>query len=207
MKRPLVVGLTGGIGSGKSAAAQMFAECGAAIVDTDAIAHALTGPQGAAMPALVQAFGPEIQQPNGALDRAAMRQRIFSSPTEKTRLESILHPMIRQESDQQVAATIAAQAPYVVLVAPLLIESGSYRQRVDRVVVVDCPEAVQIARVQARNGFTEAEVRDILVTQASRADRLAVADHVIDNSGDLSHLQQQVRELDAKLSRTNVDGA
>ena len=207
MKRSLVVGLTGGIGSGKSAAAQMFAECGAAIVDTDAIAHALTGPQGAAMPALVQAFGPEIQQPNGALDRAAMRQRIFSSPTEKTRLESILHPMIRQESDQQVAATIAAQAPYVVLVAPLLIESGSYRQRVDRVVVVDCPEAVQIARVQARNGFTEAEVRDILVTQASRADRLAVADHVIDNSGDLSHLQQQVRELDAKLSRTNVDGA
>lgn len=207
MKRSLVIGLTGGIGSGKSAAARMLAECGATIVDTDAIAHTLTGPHGAAMPVLTQAFGPDIQRADGGLDRAAMRQRVFSSATDKAKLESILHPLIRQESDRQVAAAIAAQPPYVVLVVPLLIESGTYRQRVDRIVVVDCPEALQIARVQARNGFTETEVRDILVTQASRAERLAAADHVIDNSGDLSQLQQQVRDLDAKLRRPDVDGA
>lgn len=199
MKRPWVIGLTGGIGSGKSAAAQIFAECGAAIVDTDAIAHTLTAPGGSAMPALVAAFGPGIQRADGGLDRAAMRQRVFASPPDKTRLENILHPLIRQESDKQVEAAIQQQPPYVVLVVPLLIESGTYRQRVDRVVVVDCPETLQISRVQARNGFSAAEVRAILVTQASRTERLAAADHVIVNDGDLPHLQAQVRQLDAIL--------
>ena len=194
-----VIGLTGGIGSGKSAAAEAFAAHGAAVVDTDAIAHRLTAAGGAALPALAAAFGPTIIASDGALDRAAMRQRVFAEPAERQRLESILHPLIRQESDHQVAAARASGVPYVILMVPLLVESGTYRERVDRIVVVDCTESTQVARVMARNGFSAAQVQAILAAQASRSDRLAVADDVVDNDSDFVHLQEQVALLDRKF--------
>jgi dephospho-CoA kinase len=194
-----VIGLTGGIGSGKSAAADAFAAHGATVVDTDAIAHQLTAAGGAALPALAAAFGPTIIAADGALDRAAMRQRVFAEPAERQRLEGILHPLIREESDRQVAAARASGVPYVILMVPLLVESGSYRERVNRIVVVDCSESTQVARVMARNGFSEEQVRAILAAQASRSARLAVANEVVDNDGSLVHLQEQVAQLDHKF--------
>lgn len=189
---PYVVGLTGGIGSGKSTVADLFVARGAALVDTDAIAHELTGPQGAAMAAIAEAFGPAVVDARGALDRAAMRRQVFADATARQRLEAILHPLIRAESDRRCQA---ARAPYVILAVPLLVESGSYRERVQRVLVVDCPEAVQVARVMARNGLGEAEVQAILAAQASRQQRLAVADDVVDNGGDAAALVPQVERL------------
>lgn len=189
---PYVVGLTGGIGSGKSTVADLFVARGAALVDTDAIAHELTGPHGAAMAAIAEAFGSAVVDARGALDRAAMRRQVFADATARQRLEAILHPLIRAESDRRCQA---ARAPYVILAVPLLVESGSYRERVQRVLVVDCPEAVQVARVKARNGLGEAEVQAILAAQASRQQRLAVADDVVDNGGDAAALVPQVERL------------
>ncbi|MBI2306068.1 MAG: dephospho-CoA kinase [Rhodocyclales bacterium] len=187
-----VVGLTGGIGSGKSTVAGLFVAHGAALVDTDAVAHALTAPGGAAMPALRAAFGDAVVRADGALDRAAMRARVFTEPAAKARLEGILHPLIRAEADRQVHAT---SAPYVILAVPLLVESGSYGERCDRILVVDCAEATQLARVVARNGMSEAEVRAIMATQVTRAARLAAADDVIDNDGPPDSLPAQVDRL------------
>ena len=192
---PYVVGLTGGIGSGKSAAADRFGELGAAIVDTDAIAHALTGPGGQAIPAIRAAFGDAVITPDGALDRKAMRDRAFADPNERRRLEAILHPAIGAESARQVSA---ARAPYVVLVVPLLVESGKYRERCNSLCVVDCPVDVQVARVMTRSRLPEEQVRAIMATQASREQRLAAADEVIDNSGDLATLVAQVDRLHEK---------
>ncbi|QEL63947.1 dephospho-CoA kinase [Oryzomicrobium terrae] len=197
MPPPFVVGLTGGIGSGKSAVAERFAARGAAIVDTDAIAHALTGPGGAAMAAIAAAFGPGVMRGDGALDRPAMRRLAFSDPAARQRLEAILHPLIRTESARQTEAA-AAGHPYVLLAVPLLIESGSYRERCRRILVVDCPEALQITRVMARNQLSEDEVRAILAAQASRAERLAAADDVITNDGRLEQLDGQVAALDQR---------
>ncbi|WP_374604553.1 dephospho-CoA kinase [Niveibacterium sp.] len=194
--RPLVVGLTGGIGSGKSAAAERFAALGAAIVDTDQIAHQLTAAGGDAIPALQQAFGPQIIGADGALDRAAMRALAFGEPSARQRLEGILHPMIRARSDAAVAA--AQAAPYVVLVVPLLVESGGYRSRCDRIAVVDVPEALQLERVMRRSGLAREQVEAIMAAQASRAQRRAIADDLIDNSGDIAALQRQVDELDRR---------
>ncbi len=200
-----VVGLTGGIGSGKSAAADRFAALGAAIVDTDRIAHQLTGPEGAAMPALVEAFGEAIRTADGALDRPAMRARVFADPAERQRLEGILHPLIRTESDRQVAAAQAGGSPYILLVVPLLIESGNYRARTARIAVVDCPTAVQIARVMQRSGLAYDEVERILAAQATRARRIAAADDVIDNGGSLVEMQHRVDALDRSYrSNTGV---
>jgi dephospho-CoA kinase len=187
-----IVGLTGGIGSGKSTVADLFVQHGAALVDTDAIAHELTGPGGAAIPALRQAFGAIALRPDGGLDRAAMRNLVFSDATAKARLEAILHPMIRAESASRCAAM---NAPYVVFAVPLLIESGTYRERCDRILVVDCQESTQLARVMARNGMSEAEVRAILAAQASRQARLAAADDVIDNDGSPEALPAQIEKL------------
>ncbi|MCM2312858.1 MAG: dephospho-CoA kinase [Steroidobacteraceae bacterium] len=192
---PYVVGLTGGIGSGKSAAADRFAELGAAIVDTDAIAHALTGPDGQAIRAIRAAFGDAVITPDGALDRKAMRDRAFADPNERRRLEAILHPAIGAESARQVSA---ARAPYVVLVVPLLVESGKYRERCNSLCVVDCPVEVQIARVMTRSHLPEEQVRAIMATQASREQRLAAADEVIDNGSDLATLITQVDRLHEK---------
>ncbi|MBK9444668.1 MAG: dephospho-CoA kinase [Betaproteobacteria bacterium] len=187
-----VVGLTGGIGSGKSTVADLFVQRGAALVDTDAIAHELTGPGGVAMPALCAAFGDAIRRPDGGLDRASMRRLVFADVTAKLRLEAILHPLIRRESERRCTS---ASAAYVILAVPLLIESGSYRERCDRILVVDCSEETQLSRVVARSGMEAAEVRAIMATQASRPVRLAAADDCIDNEGGPAALAEQVEKL------------
>jgi dephospho-CoA kinase len=196
-RRPYVVGLTGGIGSGKSAAADEFARLGATLVDTDLIAHRLTGPGGAALPAIQRLFGEGFVLPSGAMDRKRMRERVFADTAARKSLEGVLHPMIRDESERQIAA---ADGPYVVHVVPLLVESGHYRRRVDRILVVDCPEATQLARVRARSGLSADEAQDIVRSQASRAERLAAADDVIDNGGTLEDLRKQVAVLHVKYA-------
>ena len=187
-----IVGLTGGIGSGKSAAANLFEEFGAAVVDTDAIAHELTAPGGKAIGLIRDAFGDEVIDARGALDRAAMRRKVFADAQAKIRLEAILHPMIRNEADRRSAASTA---PYVVLVVPLLVESGGYRNRVRRIAVVDCPEEVQVARVMSRSGLSAEEARAIMAAQVRREVRLALADDVIDNGGEMAALRPQVEAL------------
>ena len=193
-KRPYIVGLTGGIGSGKSAATAHFAALGASVVDTDLIAHALTAPGGAAIEAIRRTFGADMLTPDGSLDRAAMRALAFQRPAARRQLEAILHPMIRDESTRQCRE---ASGPYVVVAVPLLIESGTYRERCNRICVVDCPEDLQVARVRQRNSLPEEQVRSIMAAQASRAQRLAAADDVIDNSGTLAELEAQVERLHA----------
>lgn len=189
-----VVGLTGGIGSGKSAAADEFARLGATVVDTDAIAHELTQAGGAAVPQVRRLFGDEYVEAGGAMDRARMRALAFRDAAARKRLEALLHPMIRAESARRIAA---AAGPYVLHVVPLLIESADYRQRVARVLVVDCAPEAQIARVRQRSGLAKDEVARIIGAQIKREDRLAAADDVIDNSGTLDALHKQVRELHA----------
>jgi dephospho-CoA kinase len=186
------VGLTGGIGCGKSTVADLFAALGATIVDTDVIAHALTAPQGAAMPAIVAEFGPDFAQPDGALDRARMRTLVFSDATARARLEAILHPRIRAATE---AAGQAATGAYVIYVVPLLIESGSWRERVTRVLAIDCSEDTQVARVMQRSHLSADEVRAIMATQVTRARRLAEADDVVDNDAGLDALRTQVQAL------------
>ena len=190
-----IVGLTGGIGSGKSAAGQVFEELGIALIDTDAIAHALTGPGGAAMVPILAAFGADYLTPEGALDRARMRALVFADTAKKHKLESILHPMIRAQTNEFVQA---ARSPYVMLMVPLLVESKDYRQRCQRILVVDCAEEEQIERVKARSGLTSEQVRAIMANQVSREARLAAADDVIDNSRDLAHLRRQAAALHAR---------
>ncbi len=189
-----VVGLTGGIGSGKSAVADLFAEHGVVVIDTDAIAHQLTAPGGASMPAIRAEFGAAVATPEGALDRAAMRSIVFADASARKRLEAILHPMIRSESERRLAS---ADSPYAILMVPLLVESGDYRKRVDRVAVVDCREQTQIDRVMQRNGLARPEVERILAAQATRAERLAAADDVIDNDGALAELAPRIERLHA----------
>ena len=189
------VGLTGGIGSGKSSAADCFALLGAAVVDTDAISHELTRPGGAAIGKLRAEFGDECLSADGALDRAAMRRRVFGDPDARRRLEAVLHPLIRETALTRVAA---AQAPYVVVVVPLLLETGAYRAIIQRVLVVDCDEATQVRRTMARSGLSEQDVRAIMAAQLPRAVRLARADDVIHNDGDLEALRRQAAALHAQ---------
>jgi dephospho-CoA kinase len=192
MATPFAVGLTGGIGCGKSTVADMFAARGAGIVDTDVLAHQLTAPGGAAMPALVQEFGANFATPDGALDRTRMRDLVFADPGARARLEGILHPMI---SAATMDAAMSVAGAYVIFVVPLLVESGTWRSRVQRVLAIDCQEATQIARVMARNGLPEAQVKAIMAAQASRTQRLAAADDVIDNDGGQDALAPQVDRL------------
>ncbi|KVG66655.1 dephospho-CoA kinase [Burkholderia pseudomultivorans] len=172
------VGLTGGIGSGKTTVADLFAARGATLVDTDLIAHRITAPGGLAMPAIEQAFGPDFVAADGSLDRARMRTLIFSDDDARRRLEAITHPLIRAETDREARE---AQGAYVIYVVPLLVESGNWKTRADRVLVVDCPVETQIARVMRRNGFTREQVEAIIARQATREARLAAADDVIVN--------------------------
>ena len=197
-----IVGLTGGIGSGKSTVAELFVEQGAALVDTDAIAHELTGPGGEAMPALVAAFGAQVARPDGGLDRAAMRRLVFADPSAKARLEGILHPLIGQLAAERCQS---APTPYVILAVPLLIESGTYRARCDRIVVVDCPESLQVERVMSRSGIGRDEVLAIMAAQASRAERLAVADDVVLNDGERAKIDPQVRTIHQKYLRLSAE--
>ena len=191
-KAAFSVGLTGGIGCGKSTVAELFAGLGATIVDTDAIAHSLTAPQGAAMPAILAEFGPDFATQEGALDRARMRSLVFSDAGARGRLEAILHPRIR---DATAAAAAIASGPYVIFAVPLLIESGTWRERVSRVLAVDCSEDTQVARVMQRSGLSADQVRAIMATQVTRAQRLAAADDVIDNDDGLEALLPQVTRL------------
>ncbi|VWC20409.1 dephospho-CoA kinase [Burkholderia pseudomultivorans] len=172
------VGLTGGIGSGKTTVADLFAARGATLVDTDLIAHRITAPGGLAMPAIKQAFGPDFVAADGSLDRARMRTLIFSDDDARRRLEAITHPLIRAETDREARE---ARGAYVIYVVPLLVESGNWKTRADRVLVVDCPVETQIARVMRRNGFTREQVEAIIARQATRDARLAAADDVIVN--------------------------
>ncbi len=193
--RRFVVGLTGGIGSGKSTVAEMFAARGAAIIDTDVIAHGLTAPGGAAMNAIHAEFGAAFLTPDGALDRSKMRNYVFAQPDARARLEAILHPLIRSETER---AAQQARGEYLMLVVPLLVESGNWRQRLDRVLVVDVPEEMQVRRVILRSGLPEAQVRAIMAAQATRQARLAAADDIIDNGGDALALVPQVERLHAQ---------
>ena len=187
-----VVVLTGGIGSGKTAVSDRFQQLGAEIVDTDIIARELTGAGAEAMSHIVARFGADVLAPNGSLDRARMRARAFGDSQVKGDLEAILHPMIRACAAEMVAA---ASRPYVVLVVPLLLETGAYRDIADRILVVDCPESVQIERTMARSQLSRTEVERILAAQTTREARLAIADDVIENDAGLDSLAKNVGRL------------
>ncbi len=198
LRRPCI-GLTGGIGSGKSAVADMLREWGAAVIDADALAHELTASGGEAIAAIRAAFGESMITPDGALDRSRMRELAFADPAQRARLEAILHPLI---GERLRALAQSLPGPYVVLVVPLLVESlARWRERVDRIVVVDCPPELQLARVMRRSGLEAAQVRSILRAQATREQRLAAADEVIDNSSDLETLRARALELHRRMLR------
>ena len=190
------IGLTGGIGSGKSTVADRFAELGAAVIDTDVIAHELTGPDGRAMPAIIATFGSEIINSTGAMDRAAMRDRVFADPEARRTLEAILHPMIRAESALRLQAVTA---PYALLVVPLLVENlASYQHLLNCIAVVDSEESQQIARIASRSGLSKEQAKSILAAQASQASRLQIADDLIENRGDIMALDHQIQRLHHK---------
>ena len=181
---PLHIGLTGGIGSGKSTVGQMLQERGAAVIDADAIARSVTAAQGLAIPAIAQSFGADFITPDGALDRERMRAHVFSHPEAKKALETIIHPLVAQETQSQAEHAIANGYRTLVFDVPLLVESGArWRAQVDRVLVVDCLEETQIQRVMARNGWKREAVQAVISAQASRAQKLAAADWVIHNDG------------------------
>jgi dephospho-CoA kinase len=189
--------LTGGIGSGKSTVASLLQAAGARIVDTDAISHQLTAAGGPAMSAIAREFGPAFVATDGALDRARMRALVFSDPQAQQRLQAILHPLIREQAKS--SALSPTDAPYTLVVVPLLFESGQYRDWLQRVIVVDCPEQQQIERTVRRSGLDEATVRAIMSRQMDRATRLSQADEVIRNDGDLARLQSQTANLHKRL--------
>lgn len=189
---PFCVGLTGGIGSGKSFAARLFQALGAGVVDVDDISHALTRPGGAAIQEIIRQFGRDFIAADGSLDRAQMRELVFKDPQAKDRLEAILHPLIGQQARDQVAH---AREPYVLLVVPLLLEKNAYHELVQRIAVVDCSEQMQIERTMRRSSISESAVRAIMASQLARADRLAKADDILHNDGGEEALRQQVTRL------------
>ena len=196
----LRLGLTGGIGSGKSTVAQMLAARGAAVIDSDAIARSVTAANGSAMPAIREAFGTEFVNPDGALDRERMRALVFSDPGAKLRLEAIVHPLVGLATQAQAQAAIQAGHTLLVFDVPLLVESPRWRKLVDQVLVVDCLETTQIERVIARSGLTREAVHNIIQAQATRAQRLAAADITVFNDGlDLAQLQHAVNGLALKV--------
>ncbi len=192
----LRVGLTGGIGCGKSTVAAGFAALEVPLIDTDAIAHQLTGVDGSAMPAIHAAFDDAVVQTDGALDRLEMRRRVFSNPAARTKLETILHPLILQHVQRQLQSMPAV--PYVLIVVPLLLETPGYRSIVDRVLVVDCLETQQIARASTRDGLSNADIQAVMAAQLDRDARLAGADDIVHNTGDPTYLQQQILPLHHK---------
>ena len=189
---PAAVGLTGGIGSGKSTVAALLKSMGAAVVDTDDISHRLTGPGGAAMGAIRAAFGSGYVTSGGALDREAMRSLVFADPKARARLESILHPAIRRAADAELTQV---RGPYALVVIPLLFETRGYLERLARVLVVDCPEFLQVKRTAARGGLLEDEVRAIMAAQWPRWRRLQMADDVVWNGGEEAALRPQCERV------------
>ena len=194
-----LIGLTGGIGSGKTTVSNQLGKLGAGIIDTDVIAHQITAPNGPAIESIRQHFGPDYIDANGALDRVKMRTLVFANPEAKKALEAITHPLIRQETIKQALQKTKDGAPYLVFVVPLLLESGTWIDLIDRLVAVDCPVETQISRVMQRNNLPRAEVEKILQSQASREDRLAHADFVIENQGSLDQLIEEVNQLNQKI--------
>ncbi len=190
------IGLTGGIGSGKSTVGRMLTACGAALLDADEISRQLTAPGGAALAALAKRFGARSIAADGAMDRDYMRQLAFGDPAVKQQLEAIIHPLVGQEALRQSREAVAARRACIVFDIPLLVESGRWRQQLDRVLVVDCSEATQIERVMARNGLAREMVEKIMAAQASRSQRVTAADFCICNDGlSLAALELQVRQL------------
>lgn len=200
---PLVIGLTGGIGSGKTSAAEFFSALGADVIDTDEIAHQLTQPQGAAIAPIRRAFGEDFITADGALNRKKMRTLVFSDGASRQRLETILHPLICVEAARRAALS---SAPYIMMVVPLLLEAGNYREMVRRILVVDCNEQSQVERAMARGRLGEQEVHAIMAAQISRRERLLQADDVIVNNLDMTHLRQQVETLHQKYLALSSKG-
>ncbi len=188
------IGLTGGIGSGKSTFGSLLVDRGFAYIDADAISRQLTGVNGAALSQIRQVFGEDFIAPDGSMDRNKMRALIFAQPQAKAQLQDILHPLVRSTMAEQEAQLMSAGKPWVVLDIPLLVESAAWQQQLDGVLVVDCSEDRQIARVMARNGWTREEVQAVMSAQASRQERLAAATWVIDNdSDDMQALKRQAQ--------------
>lgn len=196
----LRIGLTGGIGSGKSTVASIFSKCGAIVIDADAISRQVTAPGGMAIKPVAEEFGDHMIRPDGAMDRELMRQLVFDDQSARMRLEAIIHPLVRQETVRQYKDAASAGSPCVIFDLPLLVESGRRRQQLDRVVVVDCSEATQIRRVIARSGLNAETVEKIIKEQASRGQRLSAADVSIYNDGiSLETLDGEVRQLAARF--------
>ena len=201
---PFCVGVTGGIGSGKSRAAALFGKLGADVVDTDDISHEITAAGGSAMPAIVKAFGATVAATDGSMDRAAMRRLVFEKSDARKQLENVLHPQIRERARNRV---MASTAPYVLLVVPLLLETGSYRDLIRRVLVIDCDESLQISRAMQRSNLTADAVRAIMAAQLPRRQRLAGADDVICNDGDIAQLRTQVTDLHQQYLKLAANGS
>lgn len=181
------LGLTGGIGSGKSTVARLFAACGAFVIDADVVSRGVTGKEGLAMPAIVEQFGPQVLASDGALDRQVMREIVYASPTARQHLERIVHPFVEKEMERQALEAERLNVPCVVFEVPLLVENLDYwRPRLDAILVIDCPERVQMDRVMLRDGLSEEDVRKILLAQVNREQRLAAADFVIRNGDDVT---------------------
>jgi len=203
--QPLRIGLTGGIASGKTTVASLFARRGIVVIDTDEIAHAIVEPGHPALDRVVEAFGRDVLDASGALDRRRLRTRVFADPTERRRLETILHPLILDEMARRSAS---APGPYQILVIPLLAETGR-SEHVDRVLMVDCPIEIQARRLLARDAENEPQALAMIAAQATREQRLALADDIILNDGDLDALESRVQALDDKyrgLSRSSRRG-
>lgn len=194
-----LIGLTGGIGSGKTAVSDMLGELGAGIIDTDLISHQITAPGGKAIPLIAKAFGADFIDPQGALIRSKMRTLVFEDPSARKVLEQITHPLIQEETSKQALKLAKSGAPYLVFVVPLLIESGSWVKLIDYLVVVDCSEETQIQRVMHRNNMARSDVENVLKAQTSRNARLAAANAVIENQGGLDELKSEVLKLHQQL--------
>ncbi|QWE23593.1 dephospho-CoA kinase [Polynucleobacter sp. AP-Jannik-300A-C4] len=193
------IGLTGGIGSGKTAVSDLLDKLGAGVIDTDLISHQITAPGGKAIPLITKEFGADFIDPQGALDRPKMRALVFADSNARQALEKITHPLIQQETAKQAFELAKSGAPYLVFVVPLLIESGSWVNLIDYLIVVDCPEETQIQRVMHRSNMTRLDVESILKAQTSRKVRLAAANAVIENQGSLDELKSEVLRLHQEL--------
>ena len=200
-----LLGLTGGIGSGKTIVSDLLGLLGAGVIDTDRISHQITAPGGIAIPFIREQFGAEFLDPSGALDRGKMRALVFEKPEARRFLEHITHPLIRQETIRQALELSHAGKPYLVFVIPLLVESGNWQGLLDHIAVVDCPEETQIKRVMERNKLTLKEVKKILEAQASRDERLSQANTILHNEGGLTEFNLQIQDLHQKMMGFKTD--